>query len=125
MHPDAILAEWATVAHHHAEGVGFSSSTTLGRAAAGELVFGQPCGARLPAGVQLPGLPEYHAVERVLDQLHQGHRLVVAVEFGLYRPQVAPVKNQVKRAAVLGVSRVTYANSLRAVRDRLTNLGLR
>ena len=119
MTPDRLLCTWAQFAHAHAEGLGYSSTTTLGRAAAGELVFGQPCGARLPVGVQLPGLREYHAVERVLDQLGQGHRLVVALEYGLLRPEGVPIKGQARRAALMGVSRATYTTRLRAVRDRL------
>ena len=119
MHPDRLLSTWAQFAHAHAEGLGFSNSTVLGRASAGELVFGQPCGSRLPAGVSLPGTREYHRVETVLEDLGEGHRLVAALEYGLVRPQGVPVKSQAKRAAVLGVSLATYTTRLRAVRDRL------
>lgn len=83
MHPNDLLHSWASYQVFRLEGLGCSPSTILHLVGKGEWSPGQSYKSKYPRGAALPGFTAFERVERVLEGLRDGYRVVVA-EIGVW-----------------------------------------
>lgn len=119
MLPERALEQWAWVCQSvDCDGLGYSSTTSIGRMMRGELTSdGTSFGSRIPRGVTQPGLRGFLAVERTLKRLRPYYRAVLKTHY--VEPVVVVGRTNAERAAHLGITPTCYADRLQRFKQYL------